>query len=156
MQFRCDNRLIYVWLAGVMAVLLSSAARSDEGAEVRILPELRIVAGTAKNPTYRYVPAVQVAEGEEIFYTVQVRNGGERPLEDYALVLPVPENTRYVPHTAAGAGAAVTFSVDGAQSFAPAERVRVASSRYTHIRWQWSTPLAPGAVVLVRFRAIFE
>lgn len=156
MLFKYDNRLIYVWLAGVMAVLLSNAARSAEGVEIRILPELRIVAGTPKNPTYRYVPAAQVAEGQEIFYTVQVRNGGERPLEDYVLVLPVPENTRYVPHTAAGAGATVAFSVDGAQSFAPAERTRAATSRYTHIRWQWNTPLAPGAVVLVRFRAIFE
>lgn len=148
---------------GLVAVgLLFNCAAAAPMPEVRIVPQLRIVEGTRQNPSYRYVPAVQVAEGQELFYTVYVRNTGTQPLQDYALVLPIPTNTRYVANTAAGAGAEVTFSIDGGRTFARPARLRAddaaraAAAGYTHIRWQWSYPLGPGSVVLARFRTVFK
>lgn len=148
---------------GIVAGVLFNFAAAESVPEVRIVPELRIEEGPSQKPAYRYVPAVKVAEGQEIYYTIYVRNNGKQPLQDYVLMLPMPQNTRYVAGTAAGAGADITFSADGGQTFARPEQLRVegpgnriAPVSYTHIRWQWPYPLSSGIVVLARFRAVFK
>lgn len=142
---------------------LFNFAAAEPVPEVRIVPELRLEEGPRQKQIYRYVPAVKVAEGQEIYYTIYVLNNGKQPLQDYALVLPVPQNTQYIAGTAAGAGADITFSADGGRTFARPERLRaaepenrIAPASYTHIRWQWSYPLSPGTLVLARFRAVFK
>lgn len=150
---------------GLAAGVLCNAAAAGQRPEVRVVAELRIKEGPPQAPTYRYVPAVKVAEGQELHYTVYVRNNAKEALKDYVLELPIPQNTVYVANTAAGAGADITFSMDGGRTFARPERLRAAhapaSSRaapasYTHIRWQWHAPLPPETVVLARFRAVFK
>ena len=67
------------------------------------------------------------------------------------------------PGSASGPAAKVTFSTDGGQTFAAArdgsddERHRARrSAEYTHIRWELTHALAPGAVALARFQATFQ
>jgi uncharacterized repeat protein (TIGR01451 family) len=114
----------------------------------------------------RFIPATVVSQGQVVFYTVQVRNPAAVPVRDATIVQRIPANTTYVAGSAAGPSAEVTFSVDGGQSFLPekdlviakppAEARKATPSDYTHIRWQLRNALAPGAVALARFQAVFQ
>lgn len=114
----------------------------------------------------RLVPASEISEGTEVYYTVAIRNVGDRPAHNVVVVKAVPTNTEYVANSATAPGATTTFSTDGGATFAaPAalvakdadgRSVRMDPGRYTHIRWHLRYPLAPGAVAYARFRAIFK
>ena len=119
-----------------------------------------------EGPRSVFVPAVHVREGEEVFYTVRVRNTGSTPTQPVVITKAIPRNTRYVAGSAAGPGADVDFSIDGGRTFdSPQQLVtrskagrneRASVDSYTHIRWQLRYPLAPGAVALLRFRVVFK
>ena len=114
----------------------------------------------------RFIPATVVTQGQVVFYTVKVRNPTSVPVRDATIVQRIPANTTYVADSAAGPSADITFSVDGAQSFwpekelvvvkPPAEPRKATPADYTHIRWQLRNALAPGAVALARFQAVFQ
>jgi uncharacterized repeat protein (TIGR01451 family) len=114
----------------------------------------------------RFIPATVVNQGQVVFYTVQVRNPASVPVRDATIVQRIPANTTYVANSAGGPSADITFSVDGGQSFLsekglvvskpPAEARKATPSDYTHIRWQLRNALAPGAVALARFQAVFQ
>jgi uncharacterized repeat protein (TIGR01451 family) len=115
---------------------------------------------------YEYVVADRVRIGEEIFYTLRVRNETAATLDETVVIRQIPRNTQYVAGSAVGPAALVTFSTDGANTFASPEdavvmnsdgTTRAASpSDYTHIRWQLRRPLAAGATALLRFRGVFK
>ncbi len=129
--------------------------------KVELIAELRVpqAAGGSK-----LVPAVVFEQGQEIDYTVRITNPAAQPIENITVVQPIPANTHYVAGTATGAGADIQFSIDGGQTFAKPTALRsrrdpalpAAPAEYTHIRWQLRYALAPKAVVLARFRAVFE
>jgi uncharacterized repeat protein (TIGR01451 family) len=114
----------------------------------------------------RLVPAAVVNQGQVVFYTVQIRNPTPAPVRDVVVVQRIPANTTYVVDSAAGPSAEITFSVDGGESFwpekelvvakAPAQARKAKPQDYTHIRWQLRNALAPGAVALARFQAVFR
>jgi uncharacterized repeat protein (TIGR01451 family) len=160
--------------AGLLMSVGSVVAQNGEGDsasddEETTLPVLTLQAELRLPPTaggtaYRYVPATTIEQGQEINYTVRIANPDTAALPKPTVILPLPTNTHYVPESATGAGADIQFSVDGGQTFAkpgalrsPANAERVASAgEYTHIRWQLRYALAPKAVLLARFRAVFE
>jgi uncharacterized repeat protein (TIGR01451 family) len=114
----------------------------------------------------RLIPAAVVSQGQVVFYTVQIRNPTSVPVRDVVVVQRIPANTTYVADSAAGPSADITFSVDGGQTFwpdkelvvakAPAEARKATPQDYTHVRWQLRNALAPGAVALARFQAVFR
>lgn len=115
--------------------------------------------------SYQFVPATMISQGEVVYYTVRIRNPGPVPARNVTVVQRVPANTTYLAGSASGPGARTTFSVDGGQSFAPpaalyvnveGKRQLASAAHYTHIRWELRNPLAPGAVALARFRAVFD
>jgi uncharacterized repeat protein (TIGR01451 family) len=159
-QMRC------VMLAGLLmsGAVVADEPNDDEVTEpvVTLRAELRIPSSGPGN--FQYVPATVIQEGQEIDYTVRIVNPDTVALPAAIVIEPLPTNTHYVAGSASGAGADIQFSVDGGQHFAkpgalrsPVSSERVATAaEYTHIRWQLRYPLAPKAVVLARFRAIFE
>jgi uncharacterized repeat protein (TIGR01451 family) len=135
--------------------------------EVTAIAEQRVVEPTPNGGTVvRYVPASQVRLGEQVHYTLQVRNVSPAAVDDAVVVRALPHNTRYVTGSAVGPGADVSFSIDGGATFAAAQRLtintyvgpprRATADEYTHIRWRLRHPLAPGATALLRFRAEFR
>ena len=114
----------------------------------------------------RLIPAAVITQGDVVYYTVHVRNPTTVPARDVQVIQRIPENTRYVPNSASGPSVDITFSADGGQTFDSAKALSVltaagavrpaTASDYTHIRWQLRNVLAPGAVALVRFQAVFE
>jgi len=167
----CTVLLATVWLA--------PAVRAAESIETTLIAEVREEANVAGRRIARLVPAKVLHEGQVVFYTVRILNQGSEPAREVVVVQPVPENTHYVPNSAGGPGAEITFSADGGQTFAregqlivveqslplsepadggvhqPLTRPATAED-YTHIRWRLRNPLAPGAVALARFRAVFN
>ena len=124
---------------------------------------LSVAASGDGRESRRFVPAEQIRAGDEVHYTIRVRNPGRAPVGSIIVTKRLPFGMHYTRSSAVGPAAEVQFSIDGGESFAvPADlRVRVSGSTarratvedYTHVRWLLRTPLAPGATALLRFRA---
>ncbi len=129
--------------------------------DLELIAELRVPQSAGESI---FVPARVFEQGQEIDYTVRITNPGAQPMEHVTVVQALPTNTRYVAGSATGAGADIQFSINGGRSFARPAALRsmrdpalpAAPAEYTHIRWQLRYALAPRAVVLARFRAIFQ
>lgn len=114
----------------------------------------------------RLVPAKVVKQGQVVYYTVQIRNPTTQPARRVTVIQRIPANTTYVAGSATGPSAEITFSVDHGRTFGRPEELTITSSGgasrratpedYTHIRWQLRNVLAPSAVALVRFQAVFR
>jgi uncharacterized repeat protein (TIGR01451 family) len=159
---------LWVSFIVVLAAFSEPAARAEEASEVatELVAEVREnVSTTPGRELYRFVPARLLEQGQVVYYTLRITNQTTVPLRNVAVVQPVPANTTYLADSASGPGADVAFSVDGGQTFGPADSLMIEvegakqlaqASQYTHIRWQLRNPLAPGAVALARFRATFR
>jgi uncharacterized repeat protein (TIGR01451 family) len=112
------------------------------------------------------VPADRVVPGDEVFYTLEIRNTGSRPLPPPTVDFAIPEHMRYIANSAVGAGAEVSYSVDGGHTFDRPENLAVAAgggdprlataADYTHIRWRLKHALQAKAMALARFRAVVK
>jgi uncharacterized repeat protein (TIGR01451 family) len=99
----------------------------------------------------RFVEARRIEAGEQVYYTIRLTNPGHDPVKDIVVTKPLPYGVDYVPGSATGPGCVVEFSSDGGTTFARAR----GKGAYTHVRWTFEHPLAPGATALLRFRAVF-
>lgn len=156
--------------AAVEAAGLSAQTRDDVAdesvqLELRLLAEVRRSSGRAGRETHHFVPARHLSQGEVVYYTVRIRNPTTEYMPKAVVVQKIPANTSYVAGSAAAPGAQVMFSIDGGESFGTPEQLQVnvegrmqpaSPARYTHVRWQLRNALAPGAVALARFQAIFD
>jgi uncharacterized repeat protein (TIGR01451 family) len=84
-----------------------------------------------------------------IFYTLNYINSGNEPATNVVLDDPVPMGTAYLPGSAFGTGADITFSIDGGKSFkkpsllvyevkgknGAVEKRTASPEEYTNIRW---------------------
>lgn len=185
-QIQCTS------IAGLMmlfiGLLLASGVRAFDAVDVVLVAEVRQDVELAGRNVARLVPATELRQGEEVFYTVRILNPSAAAAREVVVVQPIPQNTTYVPNSAGGPGAEITFSADGGQTFAREGQVTIAEpavvpavtsgvasgdpargasvrtvmtrlatpQEYTHIRWRLRNALAPGAVALARFRAVFH
>jgi uncharacterized repeat protein (TIGR01451 family) len=100
----------------------------------------------------RFVDARRLEAGEQVYYTIRVTNPGREPVERVVVTKRLPYGVDYVTGSAVGPGCRVELSSDGGDTFAPAR----GKGAYTHVRWTFGNPLAPGATALLRFRAVFR
>ena len=154
--------------AAILALLCQAVASAQEPADIQteLVAEVREnISTTPGREVFRFVPARMLEQGQVVYYTLRITNQTTVPLRNVAVVQPVPANTIYLADSASGPGAAVSFSVDGGLSFAPAAALMIETdglkrpaqaAQYTHIRWLLRNPLAPGATALARFRATFR
>jgi uncharacterized repeat protein (TIGR01451 family) len=120
--------------------------------ETRIEVQKLVAAEGPGGETVRqFTEARRVKAGEQLYYTVRVTNPGQRPVEDVTVTKQLPYGVNYVPGSAAGPGCRIELSLDGGVTFERASGKGV----YTHVRWIFAQPLAPGATALLRFRAVF-
>lgn len=165
------------WLLLFAILSCSVVAQANDGLEISLVAEVRQeVEVSPGRRVARLVPAQVLRQGQEIYYTVRIRNTATVPAENVEVVQRIPQNTSYVQGSASGPGAQISVSVDGvtfgkegelmytdqsAAALVQANADRSALTRpatardYTHIRWRLRNPLAPGAVALARFRAVF-
>lgn len=149
-------------LIGAAATLAQPTATIETELTAEILAEQQLPNGQRQS---RFVPAISVAQGQTVYYTVRIRNPTSVPARDVEVVRRIPMNTQYVAGSAAGPSATIEFSIDGGATFAEPSQLlvidamgtRLASpEEYTHIRWRLRHALAPGATALARFQAVFR
>ena len=130
--------------------------------------KLEVSAGPGGQEIRRWVPAERLNAGDEIHYTLRVRNPGKQAVDSIVVTKRLPFGVRYLRGSATGPAAEVQFSVDGGDSFATPEMLARAASGgkkgqrkplendYTHVRWVLRKPLGPASTALLRFRATFS
>jgi len=175
-QFQRQPRSLLICVCAVLAANAWTAPIDQSSPlEIKVQAELRSVERDGKIISYRYTPARHFAQGQELYYTVRIRNAGSLAMRDAIVIQPIPANTHYLAHSATGGGAQITFSVDGGKTFAATNELKLPTAvfaatddsarsisrraqpaDYTHILWQLRHSLEPGAVVLARFRVVFN
>lgn len=144
-----------------------NTSAADSKVEVQLLAEVKTSASAPDgSQVARFAPAATLSQGEVVYYTVRILNPTSEYLRDVIVTQPIPANTTYSEHSAAGPGTEIQFSADGGLTFAPEGRVLTTDSGgvqrpataqdLTHIRWRLRNALAPGAVALARFQAVFR
>lgn len=151
----------------LLVASMNVTAQDKEEVHTELIAEVRVESMDASNRrTARFVPATVLSQGEVVYYTLRIRNPSTVYLRDVVVTQRIPANTVYVDGSASAPGADVSFSVDGGQNFAPSGQLRTVDAsgaaqpatpeQYTHIRFRLRNALAPGAVALARFRAVFQ
>jgi uncharacterized repeat protein (TIGR01451 family) len=110
--------------------------------------------------------ADHVVSGDEVIYTLELRNVGPTAVDDFVFTTPIPEHMVYVADSAVAPGAEVSYSVDGGRSYDAPENLTVhgangkqrpaVAADYTHIRWILRNRLKRGSMALARFHAVLR
>ncbi len=108
------------------------------------------------------VSADTVVPGDDVVYTITFTNISSEAAENIVITNPISENLTYVQGSAFGPGTVIEFSVDNGKSFAPPEKLLVATNGdsrpaqaedFTHVRWTMQNELRAGAQGTARFKA---
>jgi uncharacterized repeat protein (TIGR01451 family) len=130
--------------------------------------KLELSEGSGGEEVRRWIAADRLNAGDEIHYTVRIRNAGKQPVDSIVVTKRLPFGVKYLRNSAAGPAAEVQFSIDGGRTFATPDALSRAASdgrktarralegEYTHVRWVLSKPLRPSSTALLRFRATFS
>lgn len=147
-----------------LSVLFSSNAFSEDENIVVINKVFKQVIEKDKdgNVTYSYVEPKLALPGDVMLYTTTFENVGTAPAEGVVINNPMPNNSIYRMNSAAGKNTTIIFSIDNGKSFGDPEKLVVKDKdgnewtakpeSYTHIRWVYNKPLAPGEKGEVSFK----
>ena len=98
--------------------------------------------------------AGSVNPGEVINYIITSHNEGAGSARDYKTVGPIPARTNYVEGSAKAEGASAVYSIDRGKSYSSRpmiderqadgtfKKVAAPASMYTHVRFEWNSPMA--------------
>jgi len=130
----------------------AAIATGSDLLETEIVIEKLEPAEPPERPLPRFVPAGRLEAGDEVHYTVRVRNPTSNPVNDVQVTKRLPFGLHYLPGSATGPACDIEFSADGGKTFA----ARAPAGDFTHVRWTMRRPLPPGATAMLRFRATFR
>jgi uncharacterized repeat protein (TIGR01451 family) len=130
----------------------AAVASGSDLLETEIVVERLEPADPPGRPSARFVPAERLEAGDEVYYTLKVRNPGAEPVTDAQVTKRMPYGLHYLPGSASGPDCDIDFSVDGGRTFV----ARPPGTEFTHVRWTLRRPLPPGSTALLRFRATFR
>jgi uncharacterized repeat protein (TIGR01451 family) len=152
-------------IAAAAAGGTGSDAAANEKIAVRAIAEVQTKTSHDGRDVTKLVPADRVVPGDEVIYTLEIRNTGAMALPPPRVDYAVPEHMRYIADSAAGPGAVVSYSIDGGHTFDRPENLRVPgpagqraaiAADYTHIRWQLKSILKGNSIAFARFRAVVK
>ena len=146
----------YIPLLIAMILLLLSAevfAKSLVSISMKAEKEVTV------NKVTKKVAASAVDPGDVIFFTLSYVNSGDEAATDAVFDDPIPKGTVYLPGSAFGKDAEITFSIDGGKTFkkpslltyeiknrdGSLEKRTASPEQYTHIRWTVSVIPARGS-----------
>lgn len=130
----------------------AAIATGSDLLESEILVEKLVPADPPARPTARFVPAERLEAGDEVHYTIRVRNPGKNPVTDAQVTKRMPFGLHYLAGSATGPACDIEFSTDGGRTFS----AKPQNGDYTHVRWTMRRPLPPQSTALLRFRATFR
>lgn len=164
------QRLTLVLLPLMILALASPAMAlaQDKGTiELKSIAEVEIEDFNAEGQkVVKRVPAAKVVPGSEVIYTNLYTNVGSEAAAKVVITNPIPQHMQYLPASAQGVDTAITFSIDGGQTYDAPDRLMVVQADgtkrqatptdYTHIRWARQKALDAGKNGQVSFRARLE
>jgi uncharacterized repeat protein (TIGR01451 family) len=140
----------YISLMVVLtALLLPMAALAKPLVSVSITAEKEVTVVKSGQKVTKKVAASKINPDDVIFYTLNYINSGNEAATSVILDDPIPMGTVYLPGSAFGDGAEVTFSIDNGKSFkkpsllvyevkganGQKEKRTASPEEYTHVRW---------------------
>ena len=145
--------------------LLTAAAWAAPDVEIKIKAEKEKIVTKDGQKVRKMVAAKSFTPGETIHYTILYRNKGNEAASNAVIDDPIPAGTIYIPDSATGEGADISFSIDGGKTYKKATLLfyelekepgkkerRVASpEQYTHVRWTVAS-IPPGGGGKVGFK----
>jgi uncharacterized repeat protein (TIGR01451 family) len=144
------------------ALLLGASLASAALAEVRLstyVHKVQPYTDSSGAVQQQMVEADSVLPGDELHYTITFTNTGPEPVDAGSIVItnPLPDDTEYLPGSAAGDDTEITFSADG-ESFVATDDVMSAGGAAAGdggsqptIRWLYQNELDPGESSSVSF-----
>jgi len=130
--------------------------------EVKMFLSGTVEHGDERIPVEKSEP---VKPGEILDWTIVSENKGDAPALGYKAVGKIPQGTVLVPgSTSAENSGAVAFSIDNGKTFeakptfaekqadGSTKQVPAPVSMYTHLRYEWSDPLAQGGKVAASYK----
>ena len=171
------TKLIFASLAGIAATaapLVHAQAQTPAQAQARPaagniefknIAEVEIETKTADGKVEKKrVPVQKAIPGTVVFYTSTFKNTGSKAAGNINVTNPVPANTTLVAASAYGEGMDISYSADGAKTWAAVDKLKVRGadgkeraagiSDITHVKWIPKTDLAPGKVGEAGFRVV--
>ena len=102
-----------LWRRLALTLILSAAARpslaqsaaethGNPGFTLRAIAEVEVPASIGERETVKLAPADRVVPGDQVIYTLEIRNNGAMALPPPRVDYPIPEHMRYLDDTAAG------------------------------------------------------
>jgi uncharacterized repeat protein (TIGR01451 family) len=150
-------------LCGIGIPCAVSGQATSQSLVVKAVAEVETRAMREGRDGVRLMPANRVVPGDQVIYTLEIRNPGRTPVRDPVITYGVPSHMMYVADSATGPGAEVRYSVDDGRTFDLPENLRVndadghfrpaKADEYTHIRWKLRNTLKSKSVAFARFRA---
>ncbi len=138
--------------ASPVAADSATVATGSGPLETEIVAERYLLPQSPEEGAARFVIAGRLDAGDEVYYTIRVRNPGKEPVSGAEITKRLPLGMHYVAGSATGPACDVAFSMDGGVTFVS----DADAAQLTHVRWALRRPLAPGATALLRFRAVFR
>jgi uncharacterized repeat protein (TIGR01451 family) len=144
------------------ALLLPLTVFAKSLVSVSMKAEKEVTVVTKGEKVTSRVAATNVNPGDVLFYTLNFMNSGDVEATDALFDDPIPMGTVYLPGSAFGNNAAITYSIDGGKTFNKPTlltyKVKLPNGKtgkrsaypeeYTHIRWTVSVipPRSSGQV----------
>src|ERR1700688_2129164 len=155
--------------AALCALCVASGASGQATSRtlvIRAVAEVETITTQDGREVVKLAPADRVVPGDQVIYTLEIRNTGPTAVRDPTVTNPVPSHMAYIADSATGPGAEVSYSVDGGHRFDRPENLRVVDEDghlrqakdkdYTHIRWKLKNTLKSNSVAFARFRAVVK
>jgi len=166
----------WAWLALCLAaaaaaqaaseVLPASSATGGEAVAVKAVAEVESRVALNGREVVKLIPADRVVPGDQVIYTLEIRNTRAVAVPPPIVAYPIPDHMRYIADSAVGPGAEVSYSIDGGRTFDRPENLKVAgpdgqphaatAADYTHIRWKLKHALKGNAVAFAHFRTVVK
>jgi uncharacterized repeat protein (TIGR01451 family) len=144
----------------------TSGQATSRALVIKAVAEVETVVTQGGREVVKLTTADRLVPGDQVIYTLEIRNTGPLPVHAPTVTNPVPAHMAYVADSATGPGAEVTYSVDGGRSFDRPENLRVVDEYghvvqakdkdYTHIRWRLKNTLKSNSTAFARFRAVVK
>lgn len=159
------KKLLFLALAMALAPTLAQA-EDKPNLTLKIAAQKEVVVkGEDGKPKIEWQDITDANPGDVIRYTVHYANSGKAEVRDAVIADPVPPSTSYIPDTAEGKGAVITYSLDG-KTFQSAPMLtykvkqpdgteveyKATPDMYTHLRWKLTKPVPAGGTGAVSFK----
>src|SRR5260370_10901168 len=163
---RTGIRVIGAALCGIGIPYAASGQATSGALVVKAVAEVETRAVQDGRDIVKLAPANRVVPGDQVIYTLEIRNPGRTAVRDPIITYPVPSHMMCVADSATGPGAEVRYSVDGGHFFDRPEKPRVSDAdghsrpakpdEYTHIRWKLKNTLKSKSLAFSPFRAVVK